>query len=56
MNTSISIMPRKKRAESLRRELSNLKAELRKAKGGFKRAIIQDEIRSVCRELARLED
>ena len=49
-------MNREKRIEALRRELSNLKEELRKARGGYKRATIQDEIRAVCRELVRLQD
>ena len=44
------------KAAALRRELSNLKAELQKTKGSFMRATIQDEIRSVCRQLAQLED
>ena len=46
---------REKRIIALRQELSNLKAELRKTKGSFKRATIQSEIRAVARELARLE-
>ena len=46
---------REERITALRQELSNLQAELRKAKGGFKRSVIQDEIRSVCRQLAQLE-
>ena len=46
---------KEKRIEALRLELSNLKAELRKTKGSYKRATIQNEIRAVCRELARLE-
>ena len=49
-------MSREKRIEALRRELSNLKEELRKARGRYKRATIQDEIRAVCRELARLQE
>lgn len=49
-------MNREKRIEALRRELSNLKEELRKARGQYKRATIQDEIRAVCRELVRLQD
>ena len=47
---------KEKRIEALRLELSNLKAELRKTKGRYKRAILQDEIRAICRELIRLEN
>lgn len=49
-------MSREERIEALRQELSNLRAELRKTKGSYKRATIQDEIRAVARELAQLED
>ena len=49
-------MNREQRIEALRRELTNLKAELRKAKGTYKRATLQDEIRAIARELARLQD
>ena len=47
---------REQRIAVLRRELSALKAELRKTKGQYKRATIQGEIRAVCRELVRLEE
>lgn len=43
-------MSREERIAALRKELSNLKAELRKTRGQYKRAVIQDEIRAVCRE------
>lgn len=46
---------RKERIEALRRELADLKEELRKARGGFKRLTLQDEIRATARELTRLE-
>ena len=49
-------MNREQRIAALRRELANLKAELRKTKGQFKRATIQDEIKAVCRELVRLQE
>jgi len=49
-------MSREERIAALRKELSNLKAELRKTRGQYKRAVIQDEIRAVCRELVRLEE
>ena len=49
-------MNREKHIEALRQELSNLKEELRKARGQYRRATIRDEIRAVCRELARLQD
>ena len=50
------MMSREKRIEELRQELSNLKAELRKTRGQYKRATIQDEIRAVCRELVRQQE
>ena len=49
-------MSREERIAALRQELSNLKAELRKTRGQYKRATIQDEIRAVARELAQLEN
>ena len=49
-------MNREERITALRQELSNLKAELRRTRGQYKRATIQDEIRAVCREIARLEE
>lgn len=49
-------MSREERIKALRQELSNLKAELRRTRGQYKRATIQDEIRAVCREIARLEE
>ena len=49
-------MSREERITALRQELSNLKAELRRTRGQYKRATIQDEIRAVCREIARLEE
>ena len=49
-------MTREQRLAALRKELANLKAELAKAHGSYKRSVIQDEIRSVCKELIRLED
>ena len=49
-------MTREQRIAALKQEISNLKAELKKTRGGFKRATIQDEIREVSRELARLEE
>ena len=49
-------MSREKRIEALQRELANLKAELRKTRGQYKRATIQEEIRAVSRELVRLEE
>ena len=49
-------MSRKERINALRQELSNLKAELRKTRGQYKRATIQEEIRAVSRELVRLEE
>ncbi len=49
-------MSREERIKALRQELSNLKAELRKTRGQYKRATIQDEIRAVCKELIRLEE
>ncbi len=48
-------MSREERIKALRQELSNLKAELHKTRGQYKRATIQDEIRAVCKELIRLE-
>ena len=50
------MMSREERIEELRQELSNLKAELRKTRGQYKRATIQEEIRAVSRELVRLEE
>ena len=47
---------REQRIAALRQELLNLKAELRKTRGQYKRAVIQDEIRAVCREFVRLEE
>ena len=49
-------MSREERIKALRQELSNLKAELRKTRGQYKRATIQDEIRAVGKELVRLEE
>ena len=49
-------MSREERIAALQQELSNLKAELRKTRGQFKRATIQDEIRTVCRELILLQE
>ena len=49
-------MSREERIKALRQELSNLKAELQKTRGQYKRATIREEIRSVCRELAQIED
>ena len=49
-------MSREERINALRQELSNLKAELQKTRGQYKRAIIQEEIRAVSRELVRLEE
>ena len=49
-------MNREQRIAALRRELANLKVELHKTKGQFKRATIQNEIRAVCRELVRLQE
>ncbi len=45
---------REQRIESLKSELAALKAELKKAKTPFQRAVIMDEIRAVSRQLARL--
>ena len=42
------------RLEALRKELASLKAELRKTKGAYKRSLIADEIRGVCREIEKL--
>ena len=47
---------REQRIIALRRELEQLRAELRRARGAFRRATIQDEIRAVARELARMEE
>ncbi len=47
---------REEHIAALRRELSNLREELRKARGGYKRATLQDEIRAVARKLTRLEE
>ena len=49
-------MSREERIRALRQELSNLKADLRKTRGQYKRATIQEEIRAVSRELVRLEE
>ena len=49
-------MSREECIAALRQELSNLKAELRKTRGSYKRSTIQDEIRAVARELAQLEN
>ena len=49
-------MSREERINAVRQELSNLKAELRKTRGQYKRATIQEEIRAVSRELVRLEE
>ena len=49
-------MSREERIRALRQELSNLKAELRKTRGQYRRATIQEEIRAVSRELVRLEE
>ena len=49
-------MSREERIRALQQELSNLKAELRKTRGQYKRATIQEEIRAVSRELVRLEE
>ena len=47
-------MNREQRIAAMRRELENLKAELRKARGAYQRATIQSEILAIARELARL--
>ena len=47
-------MTHEERIKALQQELLALKAELRKAKGAYKRAVLMEEIRSVCRKLARL--
>ena len=49
-------MTREQRVEKLRRELSNLKAELRKTKGDYKRSILQSEIRAVAHQLVAMRD
>ena len=49
-------MSREERIEALRRELLNLRAELCKTRGSYKRATIQDEIRAVCHKLVRLQE
>lgn len=49
-------MSREERIAALRRELSNLRAELRKTRGSYKHSTIQDEIRAIARELAQLEN
>ncbi len=47
-------LTREQRIEALKKELSNLQAELKKARGGFKRSILMDEIRSVIHRLEQL--
>ena len=49
-------MTHEERIRSLQQELLALKAELRKTKGAYKRAVLMEEIRAVCRELARLQE
>ena len=49
-------MPQEECLKALQKELFALRAELRKAKGAYKRAVLMDEIRSVCRMLARLQE
>ena len=56
MHRPIKSTPHDQRVKALHKELSNLKVELQKSKGSFKRSTIQNEMRSVCRELARLEN
>ena len=50
------ILTRAERIEIKRAELALLKAELKKANSPYKRSVIQGEIRSVARELARLTE
>ncbi|MBQ3762838.1 MAG: hypothetical protein II875_12620 [Clostridia bacterium] len=45
---------REERRKALLRELSKLKAELRKTKGAYKRAVIISEIRNICGQIERL--
>lgn len=56
MYQPLNPMTHEQKVKAKRQELSNLKAELRKTRGQYKRAVIQDEIRAVCRELVRLEE
>ena len=49
-------MSREERIKALRQELSNLKAELRKAKGEYKRSVLMNEIRAVARQLESLRE
>ena len=43
------------RYEIRHRELLRLKAELKKARGSYRRAVLRGEIAAVARELARLQ-
>ena len=49
-------LTREQREKNLKRELSNLKAELRKAKGDYKRSVLMNEIRAVVRQLENLRE
>lgn len=49
-------LTREQREKNLKRELSNLKAELRKAKGEYKRYVLMNEIRAVARQLESLRE
>ena len=49
-------LTREQRIEKKKRELARLKDEYQKANTPYKRAIIQDEMRSVARELGNLCD
>ena len=49
-------MTNEERLMVLQQELLSLKAELRKAKGAYKRAVLIEEIRSVSREIVQLQD
>ena len=49
-------LTREQREKNLKRELSNLKAELRKANGDYKRSVLMNEIRAVVRQLENLRE
>ena len=49
-------LTRKQRYDLKRQELLNLKKELHKAKGAYKRQTLLSEIRAVARELVNLQD
>ena len=51
-----SDLTREEKIEALKRELENLKAELKKARTPFQRSVLIDEMRAVSRQLARLLD